>query len=262
MKSIRLIQKFHFLIDCSRLKQKEGILKLKPFIGITAYNYLDNTLFVTKSTYINAILLSGGIPILIPYTSDLTECKNIIGKLDGLLLPGGIDISPRLYGEEPQKAAGMSIYNLDLYEIELIHEAKKSKKPILAICRGIQILNVALGGTLYQDIDAQKAATLCHNQSINVRDEMTHSVSLILDSVLYHIYQQDKIYVNSYHHQAVKDLAKDLLPTAYSMDHILEACESKDGRIIGVQWHPETLISTDDNSKKLFRYFVELCQAK
>ena len=103
-------------------------MKLKPFIGITAYNYLDNTLFVTKSTYINAILLSGGIPILIPYTSDLTECKNIIGKLDGLLLPGGIDISPRLYGEEPQKAAGMSIYNLDLYEIELIHEAKKMKK--------------------------------------------------------------------------------------------------------------------------------------
>ena len=235
---------------------------MKPFIGITAYNYQDNTSFVTKSTYINAILLSGGIPILIPYTSDLTECRNIIGKLDGLLLPGGIDITPRLYGEEPLKEAGMSIYNIDLYEIELIHEAKRQEKPILAICRGIQILNVALGGTLYQDIDAQKAATICHSQSISIRDEMTHSVSLILDSFLYRLFGQNKIYVNSYHHQAVKDLAQTLFPAAYSLDHILEACESEDGRIIGVQWHPESLISADENSKKLFRYFVELCQAK
>jgi len=237
-------------------------LKLKPLIGITAYNYQDNASFVTKSTYINAILLSGGTPILIPYTTDLMECRNVVEKLDGLLLPGGIDISPRLYKEEPLKEAGMSIHNIDLYEIRLIHEAKKQEKPILAICRGIQILNVALGGTLYQDIDAQKAATICHNQSISIRDEMTHSVSLISDSVLYRLYQQDKIYVNSYHHQAVKDLAKTLLPTAYSLDHILEACESEDGRIIGVQWHPETLIKTDKNSKKLFQYFVELCQEK
>jgi len=232
---------------------------MKPLIGITAYNYLDNASFVTKSTYINAILLSGGTPILIPYTSDLSECKNIIEKLDGLLLPGGLDISPRLYGEEPLREAGMSIHKIDLYEIELIHEAKKLDKPILAICRGIQILNVALGGTLYQDIDAQKVATICHNQSISIRDEMTHSVSLLSDRVLYQLYQQDIIYVNSYHHQAVKDLAKTLLPAAYSLDHILEACESEDGRIIGVQWHPETLLSIDENSKKLFRYFVELC---
>jgi len=217
---------------------------------------------VTKSTYINAILLSGGTPILIPYTSDLMECRNVIGKLDGLLLPGGIDISPRLYGEEPLKEAGMSIHNIDLYEIEMIHEAQKLGKPILAICRGIQILNVALGGTLYQDIDAQQAATICHNQSISIRDEMTHSVSLLSDSVLYRLYQKDKIYVNSYHHQAVKDLAETLFPSAYSLDHILEACESEDGRIIGVQWHPETLISTDENSRKLFRYFIEICQTK
>jgi len=233
---------------------------LKPLIGITAYNYQDSASYVTKSTYINAILRSGGTPILIPYTSDLIECRHIIGKLDGLLLPGGIDISPRLYGEEPLKEAGMSINNIDLYEIELIHEAKKQKKPILAICRGIQILNVALGGTLYQDIEAQKAATICHNQSISIRDEMTHSVSLVLDRVLYRLYQQEKIYVNSFHHQAVKDLAETLRPSAYSSDHILEACESEDGRIIGVQWHPEALINTDENSIKLFQYFIELCQ--
>jgi len=235
---------------------------MKPLIGITAYNYQDNTSFVTKSTYINAILLSGGTPILIPYTSDLSECRNVIEKLDGLLLPGGIDISPRLYGEEPLKEAGMSIHNIDLYEIELIHVAKTMNKPILAICRGIQILNVALGGTLYQDIHAQNATTICHSQNISIRDEMTHSVSIISDSVLYSLFGQNKIYVNSYHHQAVKDLAETLLPSAYSSDHILEACESEDGRIIGVQWHPESLISADENSKKLFRYFVELCQEK
>lgn len=215
---------------------------------------------MAKSTYINAILLSGGTPILIPYSTDLIECKNIVERLDGLLLPGGIDISPRLYGEEPIPEAGMAIRNMDLYEIELIHEAKKQEKPILAICRGIQVLNVALGGTLYQDIHVQKAATICHSQNVNIRDEMTHGVSLISDRILYHLFQQKNIYVNSYHHQAVKDLAEGLYPAAYSSDHILEACESEDGRIIGVQWHPEAMINADEYSKKLFVYFIGLSQ--
>lgn len=232
---------------------------MKPLIGITAYDYQDRASYVTKSTYINAILLSGGTPILIPYTSDLTECNNIIKKLDGLLLPGGIDIAPVLYGEEPIPEAGMAIKKMDLYEIELINAAKKLDKPILAICRGIQILNVALGGTLYQDIHVQKAATICHSQNSCIRDEMTHSVSLLSNTILYQLFQQEKIYVNSFHHQAVKDLADGLLASAYSQDHLIEACESKDGRIIGIQWHPEALIHIDENSRKVFGYFIELC---
>ncbi len=233
---------------------------MKPLIGITASDAQDKASFLTKSAYINAIRLSGGIPVLIPYASDLTECKVMVEKLDGLLLPGGIDVSPLNYGEEPLPEADLSIRIMDLYEMELIHEARAREKPILAICRGMQILNVALGGTLYQDIYAQKAASICHRQNMSIRGEMTHSVSLLSGRVIYRLYQQEKIYVNSYHHQAVKDLAKTLLPSAYSPDRILEACESEDGRIIGIQWHPEALLPSDGHTHKLFRYFVEMCQ--
>lgn len=232
---------------------------MKPLVGITASDYQDETYYMTKTAYINAILLSGGIPILLPYTSDFEECKNIIKKLDGLMIPGGIDVSPLMYTEEPLPKVNKSIRNMDLYEIELIKEAQKQNKPILAICRGMQILNVAFGGTLYQDIHEQKAASLCHTQSMDIRSEMTHSVSIRTDSRLFSIYEQEKILVNSYHHQAVKDLAGTLLPAAFSADQILEACESKDGRIIGIQWHPEALINTDYKTQKLFRYFIELC---
>lgn len=214
---------------------------------------------MTKASYVNAIIISGGTPILIPYTSDIEECKNIINKLDGLLIPGGIDVSPLNYGEEPIAEVNMSINKMDLFEIELLKEAKNQNKPILAICRGIQILNVAFGGTLYQDIHAQKVASLCHRQDMSIRGEMTHSLSIVPNSKLFGIYKQEKIYVNSFHHQSIKDLAETLIPTAYSKDSILEACESADGRIIGVQWHPEGLIDSDNSTKKLFNYFVDLC---
>lgn len=238
---------------------KSGGNQMKPIIGITAYNYQDKETYVAKSTYINAILLSGGIPILIPYSKDRKTCKHIIEKIDGLLLPGGIDITPGLFGEEPIPEAGMSILEMDLFEIELITQAMKKRKPILAICRGIQILNVSLGGTLYQDIHAQGAASICHSQYANLREEKTHSIVLNTDSFLYKLFQVDKLYVNSFHHEAIKDLGKVLLASAYSVDHILEACESKDGRVIGVQWHPETLFATDNNSKRLFQYFISIC---
>ena len=238
---------------------ERGYREVKPLIGITAANFQDKTCFMTKASYVNAILLSGGTPILIPYSSDIEECKNIIDKLDGLLIPGGIDVSPLNYGEEPIPQVNFSINNMDLFEIELIKEAKKLDKPILAICRGIQVLNVAFGGTLYQDIHAQNVALLCHRQDMSIRSEMTHSVKLSPDSTIFNIYKQEKIYVNSFHHQAVKVLADTLVPAAYSKDDILEACESEDGRIIGVQWHPEGLIDSDSNTKKLFSYFVDLC---
>lgn len=232
---------------------------MKPFIGITASDYQDETYYMTKTAYINAVILAGGVPILLPYTSDFEECKNIVTKLDGLMLPGGIDVSPLLYGEEPLPEVNRSIRNMDLFEIELIKEVQKQKKPILAICRGMQILNVALGGTLYQDIHVQKAASICHSQSMYIRNEMTHSVLIRPERRLFQIYELEKIFVNSYHHQAVKDLAGTLLPAAFSADKILEAYESVDGRIIGIQWHPEALINSDSKTLKLFRYFIEQC---
>ncbi len=235
---------------------------MKPLIGIIAANYQDDAYYMVRSTYINETIIAGGTPLIIPFNVPVEEGKKILEKLDGLLIPGGIDVSPRLYGEEPIKEVTKSVYQQDVFEIELIREAYRLNKPILAICRGIQVLNVAFGGTLYQDIHAQNAATFCHSQNSQdpqMRGEKTQTVSISPDSVLYKIYGTETAYVNSFHHQAVKDLAKPLIATAHSMDHIIEACETIDGRVLGVQWHPEMLAPYDADSRKLFHSFIELC---
>ena len=149
----------------------------------------------------------------------------------------------------------------------MIHAAIQQGKPILAICRGIQILNVSLGGKLYQDIPSQTANEICHYQDSAARGEMTHSISILQDSNLCNIVGKTEMYVNSYHHQAVKDLAAPLLPMALAPvaatapDGIIEAVESEDGRILGVQWHPESLCAVCEEHAKIFTNFIERCRA-
>ncbi len=233
---------------------------MKPRIGIIAANYQDDACFMVRSTYINEVLDAGGIPVLLPFSISAEDGTMFMSQLDGLLIPGGIDVTPRLYGEEPIPEVTKSILRQDVFEIEMIREASRQNKPILAICRGIQVLNVAYGGTLYQDIHAQKAAFLCHQQNVQQKSEKTQMITLLPGSVIHKIYAGDKAYVNSFHHQAIKDLAPGLTATAFAQDGIVEACESEDGRVIGVQWHPEMLAPEDENSKKIFQYFIGLCK--
>ena len=232
----------------------------KPLIGVTARYSNENGLasHYAKTAYIEGVRMAGADVLLIPASEDPSACDRIMKSLDGLLLTGGADVSPQLYGEEPIRQVKFSRIADDRFESALIQAAREQGKPILGICRGLQILNVALGGTLYQDLHAQGAATLCHLQDEAIWEEGTHSVSVLEGTVLSGILQSSKVLVNSYHHQAVKDLASGLIVSARSSDGVVEAAETANGMVLGVQWHPERM-TAQEPFMRLFRHFVEKC---
>lgn len=231
---------------------------MKPLIGISM-NYSDKK-YVINEPYVKAIVEAGGIPYCIPFGIE-EDAEQIIDLLDGLLLTGGVDIHPHYFGEEPHPKLGKVIQARDYNEMILIQAALKKKLPVFAICRGIQILNVALGGSLYQDIEAQYCTEpLLHKQNA-ARYETAHFIKIDKQSKLFEIVQSEKIAVNSLHHQAVKDVASSLKITAVSSDGIVEAAEMKDYPFcIAVQWHPEEMATAgDDCSKRLFQEFIKAC---
>lgn len=232
----------------------------KPLIGITAMHVAGSQLIshCTKTEYIDAIRQAGGQAVLIPSGDDASGCEGIMTVLDGLLLPGGADVSPLLYGEQPIKEVTFSRISDDRFEAALINAAIAQHKPILGICRGMQMLNVALGGTLYQDIHVQNAATLCHRQDPSIRAEGTHSVTLVEGTHLKSIINSTTTLVNSYHHQAVKELGNGLRVSAAADDGVVEAFESADGMVMGVQWHPEGM-TIQMQFAEMFRDFVQRC---
>lgn len=232
----------------------------KPLIGMTAMYHRENQLVshCTKTAYIDAVRLAGGEVVLIPAVGDPSGCSRIMESLDGLLLPGGADVSPHMYGEEPIRQVTFSRMADDRFEAALIEAARVQGKPVFGICRGLQVLNIVLGGTLYQDLHGQNAAELCHCQDTAIWEEGTHSISVKEDTVLSGILGAPKLLVNSYHHQAVKDLAQELVVSATSADGIVEAAETPDGMVIGVQWHPERM-TDQERFLNLFRHFVNRC---
>jgi putative glutamine amidotransferase len=230
---------------------------LRPIIGVTAS--LNQSKVVIDQDVLDAILLSGGLPFVIPYTKDPMVAKQIINELDGLLLSGGVDIDPTLFGEEPLPGLGQIMPERDYLEKLLIEDAMYHDLPILAICRGIQILNVISGGNMYQDIYTQTSNPLQHSQKAP-RNHLSHFVQVESASKLYQIVKDTRFKVNSFHHQSVKQLAKGFKASATSKDGIIEAIESEVHRfVVGVQWHPENLIRFDVNARKLFDAFIKAC---
>lgn len=233
---------------------------MKPIIGVTAFlNEETKKIYKTNSSYIEAIIESGGIPFMIPTVVDIANCRQIVGHLDGLLVPGGPDVTPSLYNEEPCPQVTYARKKVDLVEIELIRLAKEYNKPIFGICRGIQIINVAFGGSLYQDIASQYKNEMCHRQNPNITDEPTHKVYLEKNSHIAKIIKDTVIEVNSYHHQAVKDLAEEFKAVGWAKDGVIEAMESQDAKIMAVQWHPELMTKRYEHSKGLFDAFIAKC---
>lgn len=243
---------------------------LLPVIGISASLFsVESGCFMGRERmavlqdYSEAIRLTGGIPIILP----IVEGENLITQqmslVDGLLLSGGYDVSPLFYGEEPQRGLEAVRPERDRYELQLIDSARKSLKPIFGICRGLQILNVAFGGTLYQDIPSSIPTALQHQQLAQV-DEATHHVQIVSHTKLHHIFEEGIILTNSFHHQAIKDLAPGFIVSAKSSDGMIEGIEGKeDAFVLGVQWHPELMIGKHPKMFKLFRAFVEAAkQAK
>jgi putative glutamine amidotransferase len=239
---------------------------MKPLIGITCSRQIGagwgaydpgHFMDFNFDEYGRAVLKSGGAPILIPVAQDKGSISSILGHLDGLLLSGGPDVNPRFFKEEPLKGLGPVDEGLDLMELEVTKEALDLDLPVFAICRGIQVLNVALGGTLVQDISRQVENALNHVQQAG-KNVNTHTISLEPGSILSSILKRLKLLVNGRHHQAIKDLSSELVVTAKAPDGIIEGVEFPAKRfVLGVQWHPEGTFSTDINSRKLFKAFIE-----
>jgi putative glutamine amidotransferase len=225
---------------------------MKPIIGVTAP--LIKGKITLDQEVLNSILMAGGIPYILPYTKDLFTIDEIIKHTNGLLLSGGVDIDPTLFGEEPIPSLGEIMPERDELETALIERALNSNLPILAICRGIQMLNVAAGGNMYQDIYSQKNGLLQHSQRAP-RSHLSHFVQTKKGTLLRTISGSEQFKVNSFHHQAVKDPAPGFVISGISSDRVVEAIESQEHNfVLGVQWHPENL--TDEISKKIFTSFV------
>lgn len=237
---------------------------MKPLIGITVFHEtreLNKKYIALNNAYVEAIEMAGGIPILIPFAGE-DLAREYIDRCDGILFSGGEDVSPMFYDEDPKKELGVIDTRRDFWEKALLKAAVDKNKPILGICRGCQVINVFLGGSLFQDIDSQVKNVLGHHPKGVLGDEKYHRISIKKDSELYKIFNREIIEINSFHHQSVKDLGEDLKTVATSNDGIVEAFQSYDmdkNYILGIQWHPEAMVKRYDEFLKIFENFVEKC---
>lgn len=228
---------------------------MKPLIGITACH--EEKIYKTNDTYIRAVLRAGGVPLLFPCAAGPDACRQLVAAVDGLLIPGGVDTAPQFFGEEPIPKVTCIDGEQDRFELELIRLGAEMGKPILAICRGCQIVNVAFGGTLYQDIPSQLPEAQGHYQQTASRSEPYHTVHILPGSVLAAALGEKALVTNSYHHQAVKKLAEGFTACARTQDGVIEGIENGDGSILGVQWHPECMEERYPRFQGLFSAFIE-----
>jgi putative glutamine amidotransferase len=214
-------------------------------------------------SYIKAVELAGGAPLLIPLVAQESTLQALYARIDGLLLAGGGDIDPIRFGESPHPGLGTVEAQRDWVELTLTPWALADGMPVLAICRGIQTLNVAAGGSLWQDIAAQLPNSLRHPWYPDYpRDRLSHAVQLDVDSRLAEILGAAELDVNSLHHQAVREVGKGLRVTGRAPDGVIEGIEG-DGEawVVGVQWHPECLLDNVPSMRSLFKAFVGACDA-
>lgn len=206
--------------------------------------------------YVQSVSKSGGIPVILPFNENDTQVRELVSKLDGLVLSGGHDLYPLNYGEEPLQGIGDVWPERDHYDFLLLEAAKEKGIPVLAICRGHQIVNVFYGGTLYQDLKYDKNCTLKHSQ--NQRPGLaTHTVTITEGSRFAQIVGKTEVLTNSHHHQTVKAVGQGLTVTAVAKDGTIEALEdSAYPYLVSYQFHPEMMFHTDENAKKIFADFI------
>ena len=221
------------------LRRAEGKREsMKPVIGIIAACTREvHPAYTTGHDYVRAVERAGGLALLLPATPDAVSAgmAQWLALCGGFVLPGGGDVAPTYYGQSPVPQLTSTDRLRDNVELTLCRAAAQHKKPLLGICRGAQVLNVAFGGTLWQDIPAQCRAAICHYQDMGPGQHEC----------------------NTFHHQAVRDVAPGFAAAAHAPDGLVEAVESADGLALGVQWHPENLASGHSDHAAVFTWLVD-----
>lgn len=234
----------------------------KPIIGLTPYHNTENDDISMRPGYIRALEAAGAIPMVLPLEIEKDNLNALSNLCQGFLFTGGPDPHPFLWGEETHKNCGPISVKRDQMELSLLTMAMEQKKPILGICRGAQILNIGLGGDIYQDISSQyrSAFPIAHSQPMHYRHP-SHHVDVKKDTRLASFGDDTTIQVNSCHHQAIRKLAPGLIAGGMASDGIIEEIELPEYPfLIGVQWHPEYLWETDSSARNLFLGFVNACK--
>ncbi len=217
--------------------------------------------WVMNQRYSRAVAAAGGLPVMIPLLDEEDTLRGLYDRMDAILIPGGVDLDPATYGESPLPTCGRLDPARDRVELRFARWAVAEGKPLFGLCRGLQILNVALGGTLYQDIAAQRTDAIKHDYFPTAgysRDHLAHPVTVTSGSRLDALVGSAPLKVNSMHHQAVRGLAPGLEATAVAPDGVIEAIETPGSSfVLGVQWHPESLTERDPRMLRLVTGFVE-----
>jgi putative glutamine amidotransferase len=235
-----------------------------PLVGITMSMTIGTApeRAYVNSAYLQAVQQAGGVPVLLPPQLSAASLERLARGLDAVLLTGGGDMDPSHFGESPHA----SLYDVaparDALELGVIQSALDRRRPILAICRGIQVLNVALGGSLYQDVVTEPGTEVTHSQR-EARDQPTHKVTVTPGSRLARVMGADEVEVNSFHHQVIKALGRGLTAVAWAPDHLIEGVELADDTrwVLGVQWHPEHLTKDSEPARRLFAALVDAARA-
>jgi putative glutamine amidotransferase len=235
---------------------------MQPIIGIPCFPMVrgdtGRPIYASNQAYVQAVMHAGGVPVLIPPVPSEEALPAILGILDGLLLAGGADLDPVLYGEAPLPEMGTPEPQRDATELAITRWALDKSLPVLGICRGMQLLNVACGGSLYQDLPTQRPSAFDHEQRGQARTHIAHDVSTETGSLLASVLGEPRVGVNSFHHQAVKRIGQGLRVTGVAEDGIIEAVEIPDlPFVLAVQYHPEELEGDDAASRRLFLAFVQ-----
>ena len=230
----------------------------KPTIGFLV-NLGENCVYEQRECfYRSAVEKSGGVPLVLPYC-DGAELDRFVEECDGFFFTGGADVAPERYGEARSDACGEVEMKRDDLEFRAFEKIIKTEKPILGVCRGMQLINVALGGTLYQDIPSEIETEIAHRQKED-KTLPSHEVAVLPNTPIFDLFGKDRATANSFHHQCVKSLGKGLLPMAKADDGIIEAVYLDGSRYLrAYQWHPERLCEQNRENRLVFDDFIKAC---
>lgn len=231
-----------------------------PLVGITCGVEADR--FTITRYYSQGVEKAGGVPVIIPVTTNLSTLQKLTENLAGLILSGGGDLDPVHFGEEPALGMGKITPERDYCELELARLFLASHKPILGICRGMQVLNIVAGGTIWQDIYTQVYYPVLKHVQDAPKSYPTHRVEIMADTLLSSIFgERNQIRVNSFHHQSINKVAKGFKINAVALDGIIEGIELPDAVfVLGIQWHPECMWESDQEQLAIFKTFIDACQ--